>query len=194
MGCKDAVLPEPLLKDLTTNCLMFEEKLRQPYNHNLCIFRALALHLLGNQQLQEETSKIFNSFINKMDGLSPNQLKGVPTNDIPILEDLLTLNILLYDIDFVDGNIIRELARRSVRKHDNTVKLLRYNNHFCYVSNINAVFQSFRCPNCDTFLSRTFNLERNLTTGSGRVKNVYPRNVYQIREALFDKPDSFGVK
>ena len=35
-------------------------------------------------------------------------------NDIPIVEDLLTLNILLYDIDIVDGNIVGELARRSV--------------------------------------------------------------------------------
>ena len=25
-------------------------------------------------------------------------------------------------------------------------------------------------------------------------KNVYPRNVYQIRETLFDKLDSFGIK
>ena len=61
-------------------------------------------------------------------------------NDIPTVEDLLTLNILLYDIDFVDGNIIGELARRSMHKYNNTVKLLRYNNHICYVSNIKAVF------------------------------------------------------
>ena len=129
-----------------------------------------------------------------MDGLSPNQFKGVHMKDIPIVEDLLTLNILLYDIDIVDGNIIRELARRSVQKYDNTVRLLRYNNHICYVSNINAVFQSFRCPNCDTFFNRTFNLEQHLTTCSERMKNIYPRNVYQIQETLFDKLDSFGIE
>ena len=128
-----------------------------------------------------------------MDGLSADQFHGVRMNDIPIVEDLLTLNILLYDIDIVDGNIIGELARRSVQNYDNTVRLLRYNNHICYVSNINAVIQSFRCPNCDTFFNRTFNLERHLTTCSERVKNVYPRNVYQIRETLFDKLDSFGI-
>ena len=100
---------------------------------------------------------------------------------------------MLYDIDIVDGNIIGELARRSVQKYDNTVRLLRYNNHICYVSNINAVFQSFPCPNCDTFSNRTFNLEGHLTTCRERVKNVYPRNVYQIQETLFDKLDSFGI-
>ena len=105
-------------------------------------------------------------------------------SNIPTVEDLLTLNILLYDIDFVDGNIIRELARRSMQKYNTTVRLLRYNNHIRYLSNINAVFQAFRCPNCDIFFSRAFNLERNLTTCSEGVKNVYPPNVYQIREFL----------
>ena len=114
-------------------------------------------------------------------------------NDISFVEDLLTLNIVLYDIDIVDGNIIGELAKRSVQKYENTVRLLRYNNYICYVNNINAVFQSFRCPNCDTFFNRTFNSERHLTTCSELVKNVYPRNVYQIRETLFDKLDSFGI-
>ena len=98
-------------------------------------------------------------------------------NDISTAEDLLTLNILLYGIDIVDGNIIVELARKGVQKYENTVRLLRYNNHISYVNNVNAVFQSFRCPNCDTFFNRTFNLERHLTTCSERVKNVYPRNV-----------------
>ena len=45
-------------------------------------------------------------------------------NDIPIVEDLLTLN-LLCDIGIVDGNIFGELARRSVKKYENTVRLLR---------------------------------------------------------------------
>ena len=115
-------------------------------------------------------------------------------NDNPIVEDLLTLNILLYGINFVDGNIIGELARRRVQKYDNTVGLLRYNNHICYVNKISAVFQSFRCPNCDRFFNRTFNLERHLTTCSERVKNVYPRNVYQNRETLFGKLHSFDIK
>ena len=194
MGCKKAVLPEPLLKNHTIIYLTYEAITRHPYNDNLCLFRALALHLHGTQRLEEETSELFNLFINKMDGLSPNQFQGVHMNDIPTVEDLLTLIILLHDIDIVDGNIVGELDRQSVQKYENTLRLLRYNIHICYVSNIKAVFQAFRCPNCDTFFKKTFNLERHLTTCSERVKNVYPRNVYQIRETLFDKLYSFGFK
>ena len=103
-GCKDAVFPETLLKNCTIKCLTFEENTRQPYNKNLCLFRAPAPHLHGNQRLEEQASKIFNLFINKMDGLNADQFQGVHTNDIPFVEDLLTLNIVLYDIDIVDGN------------------------------------------------------------------------------------------
>ena len=153
----------------------------------------LALRLHGTHRLEEETSKKFSLFINKMDGLSADQFQGVHMNGFPNVEDLLTLNILLYDIDIVDGNIVGELARRSVQKYENTVLLLRYNNHICYVNNINAVFQSFRCHNCDTFFNRTFNLERHLTTCSERVENLYPGNVYQTRETLLDKLESFDI-
>ena len=129
MGCKNAVLPKPLLENHTINRLTFEESTRQPYNDNLCLFRALALHLHGTQRLEEETSKLFNLFISKMDGLSSDHFQGVHMKDIPIVEDLQTLNILLFDIDILDGNIVGELARRSVQKYENTVRLQRYNNH-----------------------------------------------------------------
>ena len=170
MGCKNAALPEPLLENHTLNCLTFGRNTRQPYNDNLCLFCALALHMHGNQRLEEETSKLFNLFINKTDGPSLNHFQRVHMNDTSTVEDLLTLNILLYDIDFVDGTIVGELARRSVQKQENTVRLLRYNNHICYVNNIIAVFQFFHCPNCDTFFKKTFNLERHLTTCSEQVK------------------------
>ena len=43
MGCKDTVLPEPLLRNRNVNCLTYEKSTLQPYNDNLYLFRALAL-------------------------------------------------------------------------------------------------------------------------------------------------------
>ena len=142
----------------------------------------------------KKTLKLFNVFINKMDRLSADHIQGVHMNDNPTAEDLLTLNILMYDIDIVDGNIVGELARRSLQKYENTVRLLRYNNHICYVNNFNAVFKAFPGPNCDTFFSRTFKLELHLLICSDRVKYDCPRNEYQTRETLFDKLNSLGIK
>ena len=51
-----------------------------------------------------------------MDGLSTNQFQSVHMKKTPIAEDPLALNILLYDLDIVDGNIIGEIARRRAQK------------------------------------------------------------------------------
>ena len=93
----------------------------------------------------------------------------------------------------MDGELIGELCRRSIQKYAKSVKLLRYNNPFCYVNNINALFKVFRCTTCDTFFSKTGNLERHLITCSNRVKHIYPKNVYEMKEKLFEKLDSFNI-
>ena len=157
------------------------------------MFRALALHLHDNEELDEETSKIFNLFFNNSEERDVSKFQGVHLNDIPKVEDLVQLNIFLYDIDFVDGELIGELCRRSIQKYEKSVKLLRNNNHICYVNNINALFETFLCTTCDTFFSKTGNLERQLVTCSDRVKHIYPKNCYELRETLFEKLDAFNI-
>ena len=60
MGRKHTLLPDPLLKNHSFKCLSFEESIRKPYNDNLSLIRALALHLHGNERLEERTPKLFN--------------------------------------------------------------------------------------------------------------------------------------
>ena len=43
-GCKDSLLPEPLLQNQNVNCLTYKQNIKIPYNDNFCLFRALALH------------------------------------------------------------------------------------------------------------------------------------------------------
>ena len=112
---------------------------------------------------------------------------------IPKVEEMLQFNIILYDIDFVDGELIGELARRSIQKSEKSVKLLRYNNHICYVNDMNSFLKSFCCSKCNTIISKTGNLERHLITCSERVKQDYPKNVYQLRETLSEKLDFFEI-
>ena len=113
--------------------------------------------------------------------------------DIPKVEDLLQLNCFLHDIDFVDEELMGKLCRRSIQKYEKNVQLLHYNKHICYVNNINALFKTFRCTTCDTFFSKTGNLEQHLFTCSDRIKLIYPKNIYELREALFEKLDAFNV-
>ena len=193
MGCKDSVLPEPLLKNQNMNCLTYEQNTKKPYKDNLCLFRALPLHLHGSERLGEKTSKIFNLLLKKRGEADPSKFQGVHMTDFQQLEEMLQLNIFLYDLDFVYGELIGELARRSIQEFETSVKLLRYNNHICYVSDINSFFKSFRCCTCDTLFSNTRKLERQLIAWSERVKHIYPKNVYQLKETLFVKLDFLNI-
>ena len=75
--------------------------------------------------------------------------------DIPKVQEMLQLNFFHYDIDFVDGELIGELARRRIQKLEKSVKHLRYDNHICYVNHMNSFFKSFCCSTCDTNFSKT---------------------------------------
>ena len=60
MGCKDTILPEPFLKNHNVNCFTFEKNAKQRYTDNLCLFRALALHLHGEEKLEGRLRKFSN--------------------------------------------------------------------------------------------------------------------------------------
>ena len=189
MGCKDAVLPESLLRNPSIYCLTYEQNTKKTYKDNLCLFRALALHFHENERLEEETSKLFNLFLVNSTNPDPSKFQGVCMDDIPSVEDIVAINIFINDIDFIDDAMVGELARRSIKKYEENGQLIRYNSHICYVDNIHALFKAFRCPTCHTFFQKTGNLERHLVRCSERVKHIYPKNVYQLRETLFDKLD-----
>ena len=59
---------------------------------------------------QKKTSKIFGLFINSVNGLSANQFQVVHMNEIPVVEDLLTLNFPFSDKNIVNGSINKELT------------------------------------------------------------------------------------
>ena len=119
MGCKDAVLPESLLRNPSIYCLTFERNTRQPYKYNLCLFRALALHLHGNERLEEEPSKLFNIFLVNSTNPDPSKFQGVCMDDFPSVEDIVGINIFnttstLLTVQWL-GNLHDE-ASKSTRK------------------------------------------------------------------------------
>ena len=194
MGCKDEVLPESPLRNLTVNCLTCEQNTIKPYRDSFCHFRALALDLHGNDRLTEETLKVFNLFPINRTNPDPLMFQGACLDDIPSVEDIVGINIFNYDIDFFDGAMVGELARRSIKKYEKNIQLIRYKSHVCYLDNIHALFKAFRCPTGDTYFQKTGNKERHLVRCTERVKHIYPKNVYQLRETHFDVLDSFHIQ
>ena len=116
MGCKDTILPESLLRNPTVNCLTYEQNTKKTYKDYICLFRELALHLHENERLEEGTSKLFNLFLINSTNPDPSKFQGVCMDDIPFVEDIVGINIFIYDIDFIDGAMVGELAQRSIKK------------------------------------------------------------------------------
>ena len=183
------------MKNHTVNCLTYEQNTKKPYKDNLCLFRALALHLHGNdKRLEKETSKLFNLFLINSRNSDPSKLQGVCMDDIPSVEDKERIKSFIYDIRLIDGAMVGEIARRSIKKYKKNVQLIRYNSQVCYVDSIHALFKAFRCPTCDTYFQKTGNLERHLVRCSERVKHIYQKSAYQLGKTLFDKLDSFNIQ
>ena len=70
-----------------------------------------------------------------MDGLKANQLQGVDMNDICWHERravLPTLIILLKEIDFVNWIFVGEFADWSLKKLENTARLVKESNYIIY--------------------------------------------------------------
>ena len=60
MGCKDTVLPEPLLKINNVNCLTFERNTRQTYNDNLCFLEHLLYICMVTKNWRRRLRKFTN--------------------------------------------------------------------------------------------------------------------------------------
>ena len=194
MGCKDTVLPEFRLKTRTVNCLNFEKKQE---NLTMTIFafseQLLCIYLV-TRGCRRKHQSYSTSFFLTVQTLNASKFQGVCMDDIPSVEGIVGINIFLYDIDLIDGAMVGKLARRRIKKYEKNVQLIGYNSHICYVDKIHALFKAFRCPTCDTYFQKTGNLERQLVRCSERVKHIYPKNVYQLRETFFDKLNSFDIQ
>ena len=174
------------------NFVIFERKPRQPYNENLCLFEALALHLHGNENVQEETSKMFNLFLENSEERDVSKLQGVHLNEIPKVEDLLQLIIFLYDIDFVDGELIGELCRRSVQKYERGVKICATTITFATSTTSTHCYKR-SCVLRVTHFSQRRGIWNHICFFVVIVLSIYPNNVCKPRKTRFEKLDAFSI-
>ena len=159
VGFKDILLPPNLVKRSDVNCLTYNSN-KERYNDNFCLLRAVCMHKTGNERVEEETKKLLNDYLTANTHLPLQNFRGVGLEDLHIVERLAEVNFLVYGTEVSDGGIIGELAERSLRRFNSTATLLRYNNHICYVTDVNKVINSFRCYTCNTFFTKSSIIQR----------------------------------
>ena len=191
MGCLDAVIHEQLLRRRDVNCLV-TNGYGETYKDYPCLFRAVDVHLYRSAELETNAAKLFSDFLYES-GHDAINFRGVSMDHLVFVEKAIKHNIFIFDIAIEDGDFVGELSRRSIEMYENNIILLRYNNHICYVDDINTFFIRFRCPNCDTFIKRAGNSHRHVKSCKDRIQHIYPKSVYTLRETLFDKLEGFEI-
>ena len=185
MRCPDSILPEPLLKNRSVNCLSCHKD-KEPYIHHLCLYRALAVYRNGHIDLDYHTCRYFTAFIPKS-GYDPKTFRADFVEDLPDVEEFVQRNIFINYFDIWEAEHVGEIARRSRGRLDKTVKLLRFNNHIFHTNNIDSFFKCFRYPSCDTFFHKSDQFNHHLLRCKDRVRLLYLKKVYEFRETLFKK-------
>ena len=95
---------------------------------------------------------------------------------------ILTLKVVKFLVNLLDAALNDMM--KTLNCFDITI---------CYVNDINKFFKKFRCPNCDVFINHSGHFNRQLKTCKERVKNIYPRGAYSLRETLFEKLHNFSI-
>ena len=81
-----------------------------------------------------------------MTGYDLNNFRGTSAEYLPVVMEIVDRNIFMHDFDIQEGEYVGEIARRSIGRFDQTVKLLRFNNHINHRNDIDSFFRSFRRP------------------------------------------------
>ena len=168
LGCQNVEIPSRILKNKKIVCLTTNSWCK-PYNDNLCLLRAVTFHLIGRNNMEEQTANLFQQYLEHCE-VDVNDFEGVPSETINAIEDLTELNVSIYEIAVENGQLVGPLSRRSINKHSRSVTLLSYYNHICYTKDLNAVFNCFRCENCNKFFFKHSNLRRHLPVCSEKYK------------------------
>ena len=129
MGCKDTVLPDPLLKKHSFKSLKFEENTQETYNDNLSLIRALALHLHGNKRLEEETSKLIYSS-KKLVGLIQQAIQVFAWKILQqwriLFRQIISCTILTFSTDLWLGSLRGQVSIKILILYDYYVVIVTF--------------------------------------------------------------------
>ena len=79
-------------------------------------------------------------------------------NDIRSVEDIVGINTFAYNVDLIDGAMVGELARRSIKKYEKNVQLIRYNRSYLLRSQYQCTLQVFPLSNLRYIFSKDWKL------------------------------------
>ena len=74
------------------------------------------MYMNGHNDLDSHTSRYFTELLSKS-GYEPKKFRGVSVEDLPVVEEVVQINIFIYDFDIQEREYVGELAQRRIGKN-----------------------------------------------------------------------------
>ena len=126
--------------------------------------------------------------------MTPADFKGVPLDDLVVLEQVFSSNVYVYDLQKTEaGKVNVELVRPSTYKYEDTMNLNLYEQHFSYIKDLRSYSHSYLCSKCDWLWKHVGKLHRHERNCTGDVIYKYPGGMYHTAKTVFDRLEDEGI-
>ena len=125
------------------------------------------------------------------DVIDPAKFKGVAWEDLIHFEDCFQVNICVLELKPDDS---AENKLTSVGKYESTMYVNVWQNHLCWISDIDQYCQKYTCSYCSRMFDRYWNVKRHQKTCSKQSNLVFPRGAYRYHKSVFDSLSEIGIQ
>ena len=178
------------------------------YDDYLCFWRCLSYHQMNPKpedprNINKKMKQLFNDYYNKekdiktyngvefvaydkeyTDEALDNDEYDKKNDEIDLIEKHFNININVYTHDEPES---LQIDRRSITNYDDTLNLMRYNNHFMYIKNLQQIRHCYRCRKCDKIFKNMEACNRHEKTCDELVKHTFPGGKYNKSKSIFDR-------
>ena len=187
---------------------------KEYHDDYLCFWRCLALHhkreilkeeVTDLRRIEKPVKELFNKFYNnnvilkdyegiqyvaydkeytseRLDAEDYDQKR----DEIDDVERCFKININVFTNDELD---VFQIDRRSMSNHETTLNLLRYNNHFMYIKDMDQIRHCYKCRKCGLKTLKNFKAcqRHEQTCNEGLIKHVFPGGDYSAGDTIFSR-------
>ncbi|BFZ03070.1 hypothetical protein BsWGS_06109 [Bradybaena similaris] len=195
IGC---LIEETLPAHITHNPYIFtlqrDAHNNKSYDDHKCFFRCLALHKGSSLEgVNNPTTELYDHYVTHQQIDNTVPFTGVTLLDIPVLENLYGLKIEIFSFMEEKPALIPKLRSTNTTFTD-TMHLLHYKDHFCFISNIIRASRCFACPKCQKLWGQYWLLTRHEKTCNGaNTKESFSGGVYTPPATIWETVASHGV-
>jgi hypothetical protein len=176
------------------------------YGYYLCFWRCLSYHQTKPEDprnINKKMKQLFNDYFNKeKDNKNYNGVEFVAydkeyadealdnveydkkNDEIDLIEKCYNININVYTHDEPE---LLQIDRRSITNYDDTMNLMRYNNHSMYIRNLQQIRHCFKCKKCTKIFKNMEACNRHENTCDELVKHTFPGGKYNKSKSIFDR-------